>query len=166
MISLRSLVTWVAGFATGRLLWIVESQGVSTFEIVQLSHDLRTTRLSIEEYSTREDSLKTEIRRSAHLDISVHGILLVETILVLPWLAPIVASGDSPSSSSGSSPQILTHTSRSGPLRPFGVISSDDLQNPNWQKSHKCWYYNFCHHSMMSEKGWNGRMIVFPDMFV
>lgn len=133
MISLRSLVTWVAGFATGRLLWIVESPGVSTFEVVQL-HDLRATRLSIEEYSTCESSLKTEIRRSAHLDISNRGILLVEAILVVHWfgleiirrlglnhnpITPVVASGDSPSSSSSEpSPQILTQTSRSGPLRP------------------------------------------------
>ena len=35
----------------------------------------------------------------------------------------------------------------------FGVISSDDFQH--WQnRQHKCWYYNFSHHSMMSEKGW------------
>ena len=134
MISLRSLITWVAGFATGRLLWIVESPGVSTFEIIQLSHDLQTTRLSIEEYSTCESSLKTEIRRSAHLDISLRGILLVETILVLIWLGlevtrrlgstnnpvvPRATSGFSSSSSSREpSPQIDIQASRSGPLRP------------------------------------------------
>ncbi len=66
----------------------------------------------IEEYSTCETNLKTEIRRSAHLDTSLRGILLVETILVFLWfgleiirrlstnnnpIVPVVASGDTSS---------------------------------------------------------------------
>ncbi len=132
----RSILTWVTGYLTARVWQYIEYRQPGSIEFLELSRDLRLTRTALEEHSTCEADLRTEIRYSSTLSVSLNGILFVEVCLVLAYLGlevlrwvsnhsqiPIQDIRPSPSqeesdsggeTSSGSSPPIV----RSGPLRP------------------------------------------------
>ena len=133
-VSPRALVAWAVGFASARILGYFENSYPSTFEFIQLRQELQTTRTAIEDFTSCESSLQTEIRYSSRLDAQFNSLLFVELCLVLGYLLiefgryfrvprgsqavltqPIVDSSESVSVTSPSSSGTPT---RSGPIRP------------------------------------------------
>ena len=136
LLTPRSVALWLWGYLTARLIQFAGDSTPASLELAELSRDLRLTRTAIEEYSDCENSLRTEIRYSTTLNVTLRGILFVETILVIVYLGleavrlvcnryPVLSvralsNTDSEGSSSSEEPPADSPgtVSRAGPLRP------------------------------------------------
>ena len=154
LLTPRSVALWLWGYFTARLVQFVGDSTPASLELAELSRDLRLTRTAIEEYSDCENSLRTEIRYSTTLNVTLRGILFVETILVIVYLGleavrlvcnrypvlPVQTLENIGSESSSSSEEPPTESpapvNRAGPLRP------SDLRRW-WRLWLRCWHWTF-----------------------
>lgn len=152
LLTPRSVALWLWGYLTARLVQFAGESTPASLELAELSRDLRLTRTAIEEYSDCENSLRTEIRYSTTLNVTLRGILFVEAILVIVYLGletvrlvcnryPVLSvqtldnirSGES-SSSEEPPVESPVPVSRTGPLRP------SDLRRW-WRLRLRCWHW-------------------------